>query len=33
LPPLTISKQVLGEALGIVGNIVCHKAGVIRKAS
>jgi 4-aminobutyrate aminotransferase/(S)-3-amino-2-methylpropionate transaminase len=32
LPPLTIGKQMLGEALGIVGDIVCHKAGVIRKA-
>lgn len=33
LPPLTIGEKLLAEALAIIGDIICEKAGVIRKAS
>jgi 4-aminobutyrate aminotransferase/(S)-3-amino-2-methylpropionate transaminase len=33
LPPLTIGKELLAEALKIIGDIIRDKAGVIRKAS
>jgi len=33
LPPLTIGKELLAEALKIIGDIIREKAGVIRKVS
>jgi 4-aminobutyrate aminotransferase/(S)-3-amino-2-methylpropionate transaminase len=33
LPPLTISDELLDEALGVIGNVVLGLAGGVRKAS
>jgi 4-aminobutyrate aminotransferase-like enzyme len=33
LPPLTIGKELLAEALSIIGGVIREQAGAIRKAS
>jgi 4-aminobutyrate aminotransferase/(S)-3-amino-2-methylpropionate transaminase len=33
LPPLTIGKELLAEALGIIGDVIREQAGAIRKAT